>query len=254
LTERYPAFAQTRRAQTPCYHCHYVHDAQIASERSKPGWNKTLLYFYPPAQTIGLTLSGDSNIVESIAKGSPAHRAKILPGDQIRQADETTVYSLADLQAALNTVPDTNKKSEVTIRLVRAGKPLAPVTLKLPAGWKKYDLSWRASQGAIGPILGFWEEPLTGEERAKLKIAPDRLALRVSVLFAGDKWEPSRRGVQIDDIVTGLNGKALLTMSPRQFHSHVRMHYNVGETIPLDVLRDGKPIRVNVPAVEIGLE
>jgi serine protease Do len=252
LPDKYPLFAKTKRAGDACYHCHYVHDARIAEERANKTFRKASLFQYPYPENIGISLNPDKgNVVRSVAPGSAAEKAGVKAEDTIVQAGSTPVYSTADLQWALNPIPE---PGTVQLRLRRAGKLLEPITLQLPQGWRKTDISWRPSQGTVPPILGIWEEPLNAERKAKSGIPADRMALRVSFLFPGEKWVASRGDLKLNDIIVAIGGKELPTMTPRQFHTHIRLNYEVGDTIPLTILRDGKRTELRIPAIDIGLE
>lgn len=252
LTDRYPLFARSKRANDACYHCHYVHDARIAEERTKKTFRKAALFLYPYPENIGISLHPDKgNIVGSIVPGSAAEEAGVRAGDQVVQAGSTPVYSVADLQWALNPVPE---PGYIQLHLRRDGQLLKPLTLQLLPGWRKTDISWRPSQGTVPPILGIWEEPLNAERKGKLGIPSDRMALRVSFLFPGEKWVKSRGDLKLGDIIIAVGGKELPAMTPRQFHTHIRLNYEVGDTIPLTILRDGKRTNLQIPAIDTGFD
>ena len=152
---------------------------------------------------------------------------------------------------ALNDVPD---PGAVTLQVTRAGKPLPPARLDLPKGWRRHDISWRPSQGSVPPIIGIWEEPLKPEQKKARGIETDRLALRVSFLFPGEKWVATRGGLKLNDVITGVNGQALPHMTPRQFHSYFRFNFNVGDTATLNVLRGDQKLEIKVPCMDVGEE
>ena len=41
-----------------------------------------------------------------------------------------------------------------------------------------------------------------------------------------------------------------VTMTPEQFHMHVRRNFKVGDKLPLTVVRNGKQERIELPLVE----
>ena len=53
LRQKFPAFAQSKRADEPCYHCHYVHDAEIEQQRKAGTFPKTLALSLPSRQCAG---------------------------------------------------------------------------------------------------------------------------------------------------------------------------------------------------------
>jgi serine protease Do len=249
LNDQYPRFAASKRAQEVCYHCHYATDARYADARANTTFTQAMLFSFPLPENIGFSLETDSgNRVRAVQGGRSAAKAGIRPGDTITQANATPIFTVADLQWALDTVPD---KGKVTLHLTRAGKPIQ-ATLSLPSGWRETDISWRPSQGAIPPFVGMWETPLSPEEKTALGIPRDRLALRVTSLFAGEQWKMAQSTVQKDDVIIAVGEKSdLPAMLPRQLHTYIRLHYKVGDTLPLTVLREGKRIEVTAPCVEV---
>jgi hypothetical protein len=244
-----PVFAREAAAKEACYHCHFAHDAQYLQLRAIGSFRNTALFRYPLPENVGITLEVDrNNVVAAVAAGSPAASAGVRAGDTVVHAGDRRVYSAADLQFALESVAEPGR---VALTVERDGRPRPPLSLRLPPGWRRTDISWRPSQGAIPPIIGIWEEKLGPEERRKLGIAPERMALRVSFLFPGEKWVRTRGDLRLGDIITGAGGKALPDMTPRQFHTHFRLSFEVGDTAVLDVLREGRPMKVTVPCLEV---
>lgn len=252
ITDKYPRFGASRRAKEACYHCHYAQDARFAQARADGTFTQAMLYLFPPPENIGITLDREvGNKVKQVKAVSPAAKAGVRAGDTITQAGDTRVYSSADLQWALNAVPDAGK---ITLRLSRENKPLPPFILRLVPGWRKTDVSWRASQGGVPPFIGTWETPLTAEEKTPLGIAADRLALRVTFLFSGAVWKMAQSDLRKGDVIIAVGGKTpLLAMTAQQFHTYIRLHYKVGDTLPLTVLREGRRVDVSVPCVEVSL-
>lgn len=252
LAATYPAFARTKMAQGACYHCHYANDARYLQLRAEGKFSKALLFQYPLPENIGVTLDVDNNnVVASVLPGSPAARAGARPGDTIVRANTTPVLTSADLQFALNPIPE---PGAVTLHLSRNGKALPPAKLSLGPGWRRTDISWRPSQGGIPPIIGIWEEPLTDEQKRQRGIAGDKMALRVSFLFPGAKWAPARGDLKRNDIIVGVNGKTLPAMNARQFHTYFRLNFNVGDTATLNVLRGDRRLDIPVPCLDIRAE
>lgn len=248
----YPAFARSKIAGESCYHCHYANDARYKQLRADGVFTKAMLYRYPLPENLGITLEVDANnVVRSVRPGSPAHEAGVKAGDVLIAADGSPVLTSADLQFALDGVPD---PGAVMLRLMRGGRPHKPVTLRLGRGWRRTDISWRPSQGAIPPILGIWEEPLTVEQKKQRGIAPGGMALRVSFLFPGEKWEKTRGDLRMGDVIVGVGGKDLGHMTPRRFHTFFRLNFEVGDTATLNVLRGGRRLDVPVPCLDVGVE
>jgi len=157
------------------------------------------------------------------------------------------VFTDADLQFVLNSLPE---RATVALYVQREGKPAGPVTLTLPAGWRKTDVSWRPSVFAVGPALGFGSVPLAPGDREALGIPANRLALRVRQLFPAPHLRRARPDLQVGDIVLGLNGETLSEMTHAQFMTQFRLGFEFGQKGTLEVLRGGQRLSLPVLGVE----
>ncbi|MGV3724271.1 MAG: Trx7/PDZ domain-containing (seleno)protein [Actinomycetota bacterium] len=243
-----PAFVQTKQSKDACYHCHYANNARFRQLRLEGKFTKEMLFQYPHPENIGLSLETDrNNRVRSVAAGSPAAEAGVRPGDIVRKAGEILVLSSADLQYGLNSVPD---PGAVSLELERDGKLLPALSLRLPRGWRRSDISWRPSQDGIGPQIGFWGRPLSDDEKRRAGVALDRLAIQANFMFPGAAWARSRGDLRNGDVIVGWNGESLPSMTTRQFHANFRLKFNVGETVRLNVVRAGQRTELAVPCIE----
>ncbi|WP_309715128.1 PDZ domain-containing protein [Armatimonas sp.] len=233
LRQKFPAFAQSKRAEEPCYHCHYAHDAEIEQQRKAGTFQKLSLFRYPPPSVLGLTLD-DGNRIASVRPGSVAAKAGLKVGERLTVFNDQPIYTAADVAFALDALP-----AKVS-RVVLNGKPAA-----LPSGWRTYDISARPSQGAIPPIFGFWEEPVPGSKT---------LALKVNFVFPGEKWALSLGGLKLGDVIVAVDGKTLPQMAPRQFHTWLRLNKDVGQKLKLTVMRDGKRLILTLPCLDLRLD
>ena len=55
----------------------------------------------------------------------------------------------------------------------------------------------------------------------------------------------------MDDVIVGVNGRSLKSMTVRQFHSYFRLAFNVGDTETLNVLRGKQRLAIRVPCLEV---
>lgn len=245
----FAAFASTPRAGEDCYHCHYATDARFMQMQVEGQFSKKDLFQYPHPENIGLTLDVDrNNVVRSVAAGHPAAAAGVRPGDVIVRAGDINVLTAADLQFALDPV---SSPGSIELEVERDGRLLPKLKVVLPAGWRRSDISWRPSQGAIPPIIGIWEEPLSSDRKGKLGLPQDQMALRVSFLFPGDRWVATRGDLRLNDVIIDVDNRKLPHMTPRQFHSWFRLNKSVGESAVLQVLRDGRRIEVTIPCLDV---
>jgi len=175
----------------------------------------------------------------------------VQPGDVLLRANETPVYTSADLKFALNTVPDAGK---VTLLLQRKGRTLPARTLSLPRGWRRTDISWRPSQEVAPPMIGIWMQPLAEEQKRQQNLPPERMALRITFAFPGEAWAKTRGELKMDDVIVGINGQAFPSMTTRQFHSYFRLHFEVGDTVTLNVRRNGQALNIAVPCLDVPSE
>jgi hypothetical protein len=125
-----------------CLHCHQVWEGLRERDRKAGRFDPASLDVYPLPENIGVELDVDagSRVLKILAK-SPAERAKILPGDELRRIADVELLSQGDVQWALHNAP---AKGPLTVELVREGRRLK-LTLELPPGWRKTDQSWRRS-------------------------------------------------------------------------------------------------------------
>jgi serine protease Do len=244
-----PAFRNSKQAKEECYHCHFANNARFKQLRLEGKFTKEVLFQYPHPENIGVALDVDvNNRVQSVLPGSAAEKAGLKAGDRIVRADTSPVFNAADLQFALNPLPD---PGAVTLHLERNGARLQPVKLQLPKGWRRTDISWRPSQDAIPPQIGIWGRHLNASEKQQRGIPADKLGIQVNFFFPGTAWAKTRGDLRNGDILVGLNGEMLPEMTMRQFHAHYRLKFNVGDTATLNVLRGGQRMEIQVPCVAV---
>ena len=156
-----PAFAQSRQASEACYHCHFVGAFRFKDRRAAGWFKKEMVYQYPLPENIGITLDMNrNNVVNSVIPDSPAEKAGVKPGDSLINVLAPThtdlyyvmrqTFTAADIQFALNEVPDPGK---VTLWMKR-GSERVDVVVDLPRGWRMSDVSWRSSQATFPPTVG----------------------------------------------------------------------------------------------------
>ena len=238
LAENYPA-AKNHRG---CIHCHQVNEFHRAYLKETGRWDRDSVWAYPLPENIGITLDVDvGNKVNAIKPASPASRAGIKPGDLLHTLNGFSIASLADVQYALHKAP---AKGSIPISWLRQGNKMEgalEVTLDLPDGWRKTNVTWRPSMLDILPSLSVYGDDLGAAEKKKLGLSPGATAFRQQKPVAKDA---KNAGVQEGDVILGVDGLKLeLTVS--EFLGYVRRNYLIGDRIMLNVLRDGK--RVDLP-------
>jgi len=236
-SQRAEGFPAARR-ERGCIHCHQVAEFRREQLQSQDKWNREDRWVYPPPENLGISLDLDrSDHVTSHAKNSPAAKAGLKDGDVLRKLNGYRVASFGDAQYALHKAP---VKGSIPLMWLRDGAEMSGA-LEVAEGWRKTNLTWRASIIELLPSLSLFGEDLTAGEKKGLRLAEKRLAFR-----QGERVQKSlaAAGVKGGDVVIGLDG-AVMEMTMKEFLGHVRRNYLVGDKVTLNVLRDGK--RVDVP-------
>ncbi len=161
------------------------------------------------------------------------------------QIDGQAITSIADMQWALHNLPNTDTTVSVQ------GSETGQHTLKLAAGWKQSDISWRGSMWSLPPNLGMWMPPATEQQLRANGLKDDEIALFLKWIngnAAGGR-AAKKAGLREGDLIVELDGKPL-QLTNRQFSAHVKLNYKVGDKVSLTVLRNGKRRQVALELVE----
>jgi serine protease Do len=228
--DRYPAVKRLK--ETACIHCHQVYDFRREVAETAGKWRLDDVWVYPLPENVGLTLEVDlGDRLRSVAADSPAGRAGLHAGDTLTEVNGVPVASQADVQYGLHRAPPSG---QVTVGWRRDGREMSG-RIVLPEGWRKTDISWRASTRSLGPSPCVQGEDLTAEEKRALGLSEKGLAFRQENFV-----HPAARraGVRQNDIVIGIDGNSP-EMTARQFTAHVRLNYRAGDVVSLKILRDG---------------
>jgi hypothetical protein len=125
-----------------CMHCHQAWEGLRRQARANGTFDPESVYVYPLPENVGLQLDLTAgNKVTGILPGSAADRAGLRAGDRIETVQEIPIFSQGDVMWALHNAP---AEGATTVTYRRKSKRYT-VALTLPRGWKKTDLSWRAS-------------------------------------------------------------------------------------------------------------
>ncbi|MBI3944291.1 MAG: PDZ domain-containing protein [Armatimonadetes bacterium] len=236
--EQYPAARRLKAGA--CIHCHQVNDFRREALKVAGNWRLENVWVYPPPENVGISLDRDQgDRVAAVAANSPAGRIGLRAGDRLQSLNGQPVASFADAQYALHRAP---VGGAIPISWQRAGRTLKG-DLSLADGWRKADISWRASMWGLDPSPGVHGQDLTAAEKKALGLPADHLAFRQG----GWVTKQARAvGIREGDVITGIEGETL-AMNVRQFNAYVRLNYQVGDRIVLQVIR-GKE-RLSLPMV-----
>lgn len=231
-----------------CIHCHQIGDAvrELAFSRKERLPVETL-FPYPHPSAVGLTL--DPKEMATVLKVDPksaADTAGLKAGDKLRKLNGQPLISIADVQWVLHGVPAGG--GEVKAEVARGAKT-ETVSLKLPAGWRQVgDISWRSStwglrRKALGGMLAV---DLPEEDRTKWKLPAEKMALLINHvgLFAPHDIA-NKAGVKKGDILVGFDDRTDFKRET-DLIAHVLLKKNPGDTLKLDLLRDGKPLTLKL--------
>ncbi len=227
------------RGGRDCMHCHQVKEA-VESRLQRAGkWERDLIWRYPPPENIGLELEVDrGDTVKAVRAVSPAADAGLRAGDVLRRLNGVPVHSMADVQFGLDRAPASGSVEVVW----QSGDEVKQGKLSLPQGWRRTDISWRASRRSLVPSTRLTGAGLTAEEKKALGLSATRLAFRQRESVSA---QARAAGVRAGDVILGVDGKTL-EMDLDGFYRYVQSNYLVGDTVTVNVLRDGKPLNLTM--------
>jgi hypothetical protein len=234
--------ARVNREGQGCLHCHQARDTPLRLKWETRQLKPTDLYVYPLPENTGMKLVVDDGLrVESVFPGTPAARAGLQPGDELRTLEGQPLVSQADIQWVLHRA---SAAPTLTVEDQRGGQPRT-AKLALAGDWKKTDLTWRPSSGP-GLRWGVWCAPLMDEERAAAKIPSGAMALKVTNLFGARAAPVAKAGVQVGDVILAADGRSDFA-NEGEYLAYLRLNHPPGDRFKLTLLRDGRKVDLEVP-------
>jgi serine protease Do len=102
------------------------------------------------------------------------------------------------------------------------------------------------------PRLQVWLPELTAEQKAKLGLPESDSPLEARWINKQGKGgqQAYTDGLREKDVVIAVAGEPIRNMTSPRFSAHIKLHYKVGDTLPLTVLRDGKKMDLKIRLVE----
>ena len=232
-----------------CIHCHQIGDAQREYYwRAKKPIPETVLFPYPHPSVVGLVMNPDEMaVVKDVNRETAANDAGFQNGDLIETFNGQPILSIADVQWVLhNTDPS---GAEIPARVQRNGKTV-DLKLKVEKNWRQAgDLSWRVSSWGLCRMTtgGMRLEPLSKEDRTRLKIASGKMALRAkSVGRYGAHATARKAGFQKDDVIVEFDGRDDFT-SEAALVNYAVTSKSPGDRVRIRFVRNGKNRTAEIP-------
>lgn len=225
-----------------CMHCHQVKESLNAELQRKGEWSRDSVWRYPLPENVGVELEVDrGNVVKRVTEKSPAAAAGLKAGDTVRRLNGVPVHSMADAQYALDRAP---KAGTIDIAWQR-GEEVLKEKLSLPEGWRKSDITWRASMQRFVPAARLYGVDLKPEEKKALGLTPRQLAFRQAESVTG---QAKAAGVRPGDIILGVDDQNL-EMDVDEFARYVERSYLIGDKVTINLLRDGKRMNLTMTLI-----
>lgn len=232
-----------------CIHCHQIRDAQRAQLRAarKP-IPEDLLYPYPNPTGYGLVFDVKTcSTLAEVKPDSPAAKAGLKAGDELIELNGQKLLSLADVQWVLHNLPVNDDAQVLRAVANRDGKP-REVSITLPPGWRKQDISWRPTTWELRRIAlgGMRLEEVPPEERAARGLASDTLALRIKHLGQYPPHNVAQQaGFRKDDVLVEFEGSSQSQSETQVIEAALR--HLPGEKLSITVLRGEKRVALQLP-------
>jgi hypothetical protein len=234
-----PLLVERTFARGACVECHLIGDFRnIQRERDGTLDKLTHLYRSPDIKTIGIGLDVPRGLVVKEAAGA-VQSAGMRSGDRIAAWNGVPVRTFGDVQYEYDKVDRRAREMHITVD--RDGRPVE-LAVSLPERWWWTDLRFR--QSSVDPRSDFDDRPLTAEEKRKLGLKPDGFASQVKYVAALAQI----RGVhdlRVGDVVVAVDGVDRDDLA-NTADLYIKLRHKGGDTVTLDVLRDGKRLQVPV--------
>jgi S1-C subfamily serine protease len=234
-----------------CIHCHQIGDAQRAYHLQKDGsLPDRVLFPYPYPKSIGLVMDPQERaLVKRVEPGSPAAAAGFTAGDVIARMDGQPLLSIADMQWVLQQVPADGGRVTAEVRR-GGGSQKNSVTLELPAGWRRRDdIAWRASSWELRrhALGGLFLKTVDADGRESLRVGDGEMALRAQHVGEFAPHDRAKRaGFRKGDIVVSFDGRKDL-LRETDLLAYALEQAKAGKQVDVDIVRDGKPLRLQLP-------
>jgi S1-C subfamily serine protease len=216
-----------------CLHCHQVREALNRELKAAGKLTRDAVYRYPLPDNLGMELDVDrGGTIKTIREKSVAHAAGMKKGDTLQRLNGVPIHSFADAQYALDGAPQ-----EGAIEVVwQRDEKLHTEKLALLKGWRKTDVSWRASMRDLLPSARLSGLNLTESEKKTLGLPAKQLAFRQRESVS---LQAKEAGIRSGDVILGVDDKSFEN-DQDEFRHYVQDHYLVGDRVTVNLIREGK--------------
>jgi len=240
----FPAEVEVRASERNHPSCMHCHDLQIAEfgllRAAKEPIPPATLWPFPMPDALGFSLDPEERCtVQRVAPRSAAEQAGFQVGDELLALEGQPLISVADVQWVLHGAKD---GATLAAKTSRGGKEESR-SLALPQGWRRSgDITWRQGTWVLfRPDLR--ADPVPAEERKRIGLAADAVALRIHGLGAALEAAGFRTG----DIVVAAAGRRSGIDSVSRLIELVSQITRPGDKLSVTVLRDGKELPLEIP-------
>ena len=249
LSERYgSAINYEGQVARSCIHCHQVRDAERQVFRDEGrAIPDEVLYPYPDPEVLGLTMDPKAMArVEAVEPDSPAAKAGLAPGDEIRSLDGQPLLSIADLQWVLHRTK--SAAARLPAEVARDGSDRT-VAIDLPDDWRRGNISWRVTSYNLRRMAlgGMIVRDLADDDRKALGLSTDAMALRViRVGQFGAHAVAKNAGFLADDVIVGFDGQDD-RKTESDLLAYALQRKRAGDQVEVAVLRGGERRTLPLP-------
>lgn len=228
-----------------CIHCHMIGEAMKELERgTDEGISSKSLFPFPHPKSVGLILDPkECATVKNVLADSLAAQAGFEVGDIVTELADQPLLSIADVQWVLHQASPDGATLEA--KILRNEKPLE-LDFRLPNGWRERDdISWRASSWGLRRMaLGGLQ--LQPADPRPTGVASESMSLQVKHVGQYAPHDVAKKaGFLTGDVIISFDGRDDLLRETDVLVHALRSH-NVGDVIPVTILRDGKKLELSI--------
>lgn len=234
-----PELSRRTSGGNGCVECHLISDYQNM-HREQQGTLSKLQHMYesPDIKRIGIELDIPKGLIVG-SVGGAASDAGIKAGDQILKWNDHTVWTFADVQYRYGKLD--REAQSVAVTVLRDDQPI-DLEIKLPSLWWWSDLAYR--HWTIDPLIYFKSEPLSDEEKAKLKLDPKGFASRVKYVDLLAQFQGNHT-LELGDVVYRV-GEAEKDPVASTADLFIKLRKTAGESMPIGVIRGGEKLEMEL--------